>query len=192
MNWTDQAIWWHVYPLGFTGAPIRVEDHGDRPWEAVRLPQLMNWLDYAVALGCNGILLGPIFQSTSHGYDTTDYFKIDPRLGDNTDFDDLVAACKERGIRILLDGVFSHVGSENPLLESALTSGEGSKEAALFDVDYSDPANPKLQVWEGHGNLVRFKHSAHETREFVASVMKFWLEKGIDGWRLDAAYSVPT
>ncbi len=191
MNWTDQAIWWHVYPLGFTGAPIRIEDHGDRPWEAQRLPQLVSWLDYVVELGCNGILLGPIFESTSHGYDTTDYFKIDPRLGTADDFDHLITECKSRGIRVLLDGVFSHVGSQNPLLESALTAGPDSREAALFDVDYSDPMAPKLRVWEGHGNLVRFNHAAPQTREFVTSVMKFWLEKGIDGWRLDAAYSVP-
>lgn len=191
MSWSEQAIWWHVYPLGFTGAPIRQEDHGDRPWEATRLPALSDWLDYAVELGCNGLLLGPIFASTSHGYDTTDYFNIDPRLGTNADFEEFLAQCKAKGIRVLLDGVFSHVSSENPLLELALTNGPDSKEAALFDVDYSDPDHPKLQVWEGHGNLARFDHSAPQTREFVASVMKYWLEKGVDGWRLDAAYSVP-
>ena len=95
MNWVDHTIWWHVYPLGFCGAPIRGE-HTAAP----RLRRLLNWLDYAVELGASGLLLGPIFASEAHGYDTLDFYRIDPRLGTDEDFDDLVAGCRARGRRI--------------------------------------------------------------------------------------------
>ncbi|HEY6786209.1 MAG TPA: alpha-amylase family glycosyl hydrolase, partial [Trebonia sp.] len=106
--WVERAIWWHVYPLGFTGA----ERAALPPGEPVRhrLRHLARWLDYAVELGCNGLLLGPIFAAETHGYDTVDHFRIDPRLGDDEDFDALVAAARARGVRIALDGVFNHVG----------------------------------------------------------------------------------
>lgn len=88
--WVQHAIWWQVYPLGFVDAPKVRSD--DAP-VAHTLPRLIDWLDYAVALGVNGLALQPIFASQSHGYDTTDHFRIDPRLGDDADFDALVAAC---------------------------------------------------------------------------------------------------
>src|SRR3954465_16055831 len=110
--WADHAIWWQGYPLGFTGAI-------DDPTPAHRLPQLESWLDYAVELGCSGLLLGPVFASQTHGYDTTDHFRIDSRLGDDDDFDALVPAAAARGLRIALDGVFNHVGRAFPPLMAA-------------------------------------------------------------------------
>ena len=101
-------MWWHVYPLGFTGAPIR-ETEAEHP-EPHRLTRIEAWLDHVVELGLNGIALGPIFASTTHGYDTTDHLAIDPRLGDEDDLRSLVAAAHDRGVRVLLDGVFNHVG----------------------------------------------------------------------------------
>jgi Alpha amylase, catalytic domain len=83
------AIWWHVYPLGFTGAEPAALSHGEPPRH--RLPRLAGWLDYAAELGCSGLLLGPVFAAGTHGYDTIDHFRVDPRLGDDEDFDALVA-----------------------------------------------------------------------------------------------------
>ena len=111
MSWVDHVIWWQVYPLGFLGAE---KELGPFQVEINRLPRLQGWLDHLISWGGNGLLLGPIFTSTSHGYDTVDLFQIDPRLGDDADFDALVAACRKRGIRLLLDGVFNHVGREFP------------------------------------------------------------------------------
>ena len=119
MNWAEHSIWWHVYPLGFTGAPVRPE-MGPDAGATHRLRRLEPWLDYVIELGCNGLLLGPIFDSETHGYDTLDYYRIDPRLGDEGDFDRLVAACKERGIKLVLDGVFNHVGRGHPLFQRAI------------------------------------------------------------------------
>ncbi|AKK04228.1 alpha-amylase family glycosyl hydrolase [Corynebacterium epidermidicanis] len=166
-TWTRDTIWWHVYPLGFTGAAVRPANDSERALTP-RLRHIESWLDYLIELGCNGLALGPIFQSRTHGYDTTDYFTIDPRLGSLSDFDSLVATCHAKGIRIMLDGVFNHVASGH------------FPELVLAD-----------HVFEGHESLQTLDHSRPETAEMVRDVMKFWLDRGIDAWRLDAAYAVP-
>lgn len=176
--WVDHAIWWQVYPLGFTGAPIRPEDTGPRRG----LDHLVDWLDYVVDLGCSGILLGPVFASTSHGYDTVDHFRIDPRLGDDESFDRLIAAARRRGLRVCLDGVFNHVGEEHPLFRQAMAVG-GSD---LFRLD-SDGHAP---VFEGHGALPELDHTSPAVVDLVVDVMDHWGERGVDAWRLDAAYAV--
>lgn len=183
-HWSLSAMWWHVYPLGATGAPIRDAD-ASAP-VVHRLSRLEAWLDHVVELGLNGIALGPVFASSTHGYDTTDHFRIDPRLGDDDDFDRLVAAAHERGIRVLLDGVFNHVGREHPAFLAALHDGQ-SPEAALFALGDDGDA----EVFEGHDALVALDHSSDETAALVTRVMTHWLDRGADGWRLDAAYSVP-
>ena len=188
MNWTDHAIWWHIYPLGFCGAPIRDGDHTP----AHRIRRIENWLDYVIELGASGILLGPIFDSATHGYDTLDYFRIDPRLGDNADFDHLIAECKRRGLRVLLDGVFSHVSDQHPKLKQALIDGPGAPDAELFDIDWEADGGPAPRVFEGHGQLARLNHTSPKVEELVVNVMTHWLSRGIDGWRLDAAYSIDT
>ena len=182
-HWSVSAMWWHVYPLGFVGAPIR-EPHGD---EVVhRLQRIEAWLDHVLELGLNGIALGPIFASSTHGYDTVDHFRLDPRLGDEADFDRLIAAAHERGIRVLLDGVFNHVGREHPAFAAA-QADPGSPEAALFALGEGGEA----AVFEGHGALVELDHGAQATEQLVVDAMRHWLERGADGWRLDAAYAVP-
>ncbi len=182
MTLLDHAIWWHVYPLGATGAPIRdwrdSEDaHGSR------LRRLIPWLDHVVELGCNGLLLGPVFVSATHGYDTLDHFRIDPRLGDDSDFDALVTEARARGLEIILDGVFNHVGVEHPLVAQTLREGSGP---VRIDRD-GRPAS-----WEGHGDLAELDHSDPAVADLVVEVMEHWLDRGIAGWRLDVAYAVPT
>lgn len=186
MTWTERAIWWHVYPLGFCHAPIREPDPSPQP----RLRRLLGWLDYVIELGASGLLLGPIFASHTHGYDSLDQFRIDPRLGDDSDFDDLVSACRERGLRVVLDGVFSHAAADHPDLRRALDEGEGSPSVELFDIDWQAPGGPRARVFEGHPGLARYNHRSARTADHVTDVMCHWLDRGIDGWRLDAAYSI--
>ncbi|TDD16836.1 DUF3459 domain-containing protein [Kribbella turkmenica] len=166
----DDTIWWQVYPLGFTGA-----EQTSGTTVVHRLGRLTNWLDYVVDLGCTGLLLGPVFASETHGYDTVDHFRIDPRLGDDADFDRLVAEARKRGLRVALDGVFNHV-------------------ARSFDAPpewFRRRADGSLATFEGHGHLVALDHSQPAVAQYVKNVLSHWLGRGADGWRLDAAYAVP-
>ncbi|CED90917.1 alpha-amylase family protein [Actinomyces succiniciruminis] len=185
-SWSDSCIWWHVYPLGFTGAPIR-------PTEAERvltprLDALEPWLDYLIALGANGLALGPIFTSETHGYDTVDFYSIDPRLGDDAAFDRLIAACRRRGINVMLDGVFNHVGTAHPSFRAAMAGDERAQE--LFRLEHTD-AGVTHQDFEGHRGLAALNHDSDAVVELVADVMRHWLRRGAMAWRLDAAYAVP-
>ena len=170
----EHSILWHVYPLGFTGAPIRGE-HDNQP----RLRELVKWLDYAVELGVNGLLLGPIFESTSHGYDTVDYYRIDARLGSREDWDYLVEECRKRGLSLMLDGVFNHVGRLHPLASQ------------IVRYDRTDPNNPVPALFEGHQSLWALNHDDPAVADMVVDVMCYWLEAGASSWRLDAANTVP-
>jgi cyclomaltodextrinase / maltogenic alpha-amylase / neopullulanase len=181
--WIEHAIWWQVYPLGFVGAfPTPESSEPPRPAEH-RLRRLVNWLDHAIALGASGIALGPIFASRTHGYDTTDHYRIDPRLGDDADFDYLVAEAHRRGLRVLLDGVFNHVGVDFPRHREA----ENNEASARWF-----RGRPRrFHTFEGHAGLITLNHDNPEVVDYTVDVMTHWLRRGADGWRLDAAYAVP-
>ncbi|MDO5730635.1 alpha-amylase family protein [Corynebacterium sphenisci] len=187
-DWTAHAIGWHVYPLGFTGAPVHPGDAPAAEPARTRLDHIADWLDYVQRLGLNMLQLGPVFASAEHGYDTLDYLRIDDRLGDDAAFDRLIAAAHERGIKVLLDGVFNHVSARHPLVADALAD-PGSPAARLIRVDRSGP-EPRPAVFEGHDSLVELDHGSAEVAELVIGVMRHWLDRGADGWRLDAAYAV--
>jgi cyclomaltodextrinase / maltogenic alpha-amylase / neopullulanase len=189
--WANHAILWQIYPLGFTSAE---SEASGRQGIVHRLGHIAAWLDYAVELGASGLLLGPIFASSTHGYDTIDYFTIDPRLGDEADFKALVEAAHSRGLRVILDGVFNHVGRDFPAFRRAIIEGEQAAEASWFHIvwpDKSSDAEPDYATFEGHRQLVSLNHAEPAVADFVARVMNHWLVRGADGWRLDAAYAVP-
>lgn len=180
-GWVDHLIGWHVYPLGFVGAPARLESQE----VSHRLAHLGAWLDHAVALGCSSLALGPVFSSASHGYDTLDYFTIDPRLGDDDDFDHLLQAAHARGLSVLLDGVFNHVSRRNRIVQDAQSAGPDSDAGRMVRW-----CAGRLDVFEGHSDLVALNHDNPAVREHVTRIMNYWCGRGVDGWRLDAAYSV--
>jgi cyclomaltodextrinase / maltogenic alpha-amylase / neopullulanase len=190
-GWVRHAVWWQVYPLGFTGADTTGRDRR----AAGGLGQVGVWLGYAAELGASGIALGPVFASSTHGYDTVDHYRIDERLGGEADFDRLVSAAHERGLRVLLDGVFNHVGREFPAFRRVLDGGPGAAEAGWFRLRWPDgwrPGDePEYDAFEGHGELVALNHDSPAVADYVADVMTHWLARGADGWRLDAAYAVP-
>lgn len=191
-NWVERAVFWHIYPLGFVGAESEAIAC---PASVHRLRHLIVWMDYAVKLGASGLLLAPIFSSSTHGYDTIDHFQIDPRLGDLSDFEALIAAARERGLRVVLDGVFNHIGREFPRFKRAISNPANTEEAAWFRLTWPDNAiagqEPDYANFEGHRQLVVLNHDAPEVVNYVADVMIYWLDRGADGWRLDAAYAVP-
>ncbi len=169
-DWIRHAIWWQVYPLGFVGAFPSARPPGP---EEHRLSRLIDWLDHAIGLGVSGIALGPVFASRTHGYDTTDHYRIDPRLGDDGDFDRLVEEAHRRGLRVLLDGVFNHVGTD------------------FAHPDWFRGRPGRLHTFEGHDGLITLNHRKPEVVDYTVDVMSHWLTRGADGWRLDAAYAVP-
>src|SRR5882672_4669901 len=191
-GWVEQAVFWQIYPLGFTGAEAEASD---QVGVVHRLGHIKSWLDYAVELGASGLLLGPIFASSTHGYDTIDYFQIDPRLGDDADFAALIEAAHGRGLRVVLDGVFNHVGREFPLFRRAVAAGPDAPDPAWFRLswpaDHAPGQEPEYETFEGHHQLVALNHDEPAVAQYVARVMNHWLERGADGWRLDAAYAVP-
>ncbi|MDN5765736.1 MAG: DUF3459 domain-containing protein [Humibacillus sp.] len=181
-EWTQHVIWWHVYPLGALGADTTGRDRSPEP----RLRRLVPWLDHLIELGANGLALGPVFTSSTHGYDTIDYLEVDPRLGTKDDLVHLVEEAHRRGIRVMLDGVFNHVSPQFPALVAA-QQDPALPQAALFRHD----ADGSLATFEGHGGLIALDHESPLTADLVVEVMTHWLDLGVDAWRLDAAYSVP-
>ncbi len=180
--WIEHAIWWQIYPLGFVGAypadpPPGPDEH--------RLRRIVDWFDHAIALGASGVALGPIFGSRTHGYDTTDHYRIDPRLGDDADFDHVVEEAHRRGLRVLLDGVFNHVGTDFARYREVVGNPAGPV-ASWFHKHGNG-----FHTFEGHGDLITLNHSSPEVIGYVIDVMNHWLQRGADGWRLDAAYAMP-
>ncbi len=182
-SWVAHAIWWQVYPLGFVGAFPTPEGSTRADRDEHRLRRLVEWFDHAIELGASGIALGPIFASRTHGYDTTDHFRIDPRLGDDDDFDYLIAEARSRGLRVLLDGVFNHVGVDFPRHREAAHDDAAAR--------WFRGRPGRFHTFEGHSELVTLNHDNPDVVDYVVDVMAHWLRRGADGWRLDAAYAVP-
>ncbi|MEB4209954.1 alpha-amylase family protein [Mycobacterium sp. 94-17] len=186
--WVRHAIWWQVYPLGFVGAfptadPDEQQSHEPPQPDEHRLRRLVDWLEHAIELGASGIALGPVFASRTHGYDTTDHYRIDPRLGDDADFDHLVAEAHRRGLRVLLDGVFNHVGQDFARYRDAAHDDAAAR--------WFRGRRGRFDTFEGHSGLITLNHDNPEVADYVVDVMAHWLGRGADGWRLDAAYAVP-
>lgn len=182
-SWVAHAIWWQIYPLGFVGAFPTPEGSAQAGPGEHRLRRLVEWFDHAIELGASGVALGPIFASRTHGYDTTDHYRIDPRLGDDGDFDYLIAEARARGLRVLLDGVFNHVGVDFGRYRDA------AHDDAAAHWFRGRPG--RFHTFEGHSELITLNHNNPEVVDYVADVMSHWLQRGADGWRLDAAYAVP-
>lgn len=183
MPWADTVIWWHCYPLRFVDAEReRIDTLGDRVEH--RLPRLTAWLDYVLDLGTNGMILAPVFASRTHGYDTLDHFRIDPRLGDDGDIDALIAGARARGIRLLFDGVFNHVSEDHEIVRRALAGGPHSPDGQWIRWVDGYPRG-----FEGNLDLVELDLTHPPVQDYVVEVVTHWLGRGIDGWRLDAAYA---
>ncbi len=189
-DWAFDSIFYHVYPLGLCGAPAR-NDFGLAPVE--RLDRLTGWLSHIRGLGCSGLYLGPVFESTAQGYDTADYWHLDRRLGTDETLRRFVAAAHAAGLRVVLDGVFNHVGRDFWAFRDVLAGGAGSAYRDWFAGLRFDGRSPYgdpfvYEGWHGHFDLVKLNLGNPAVREHLFGAVESWIRDfGIDGLRLDAA-----
>jgi len=189
-DWAADAFFYHIYPLGLCGAPAR-NDFGAAPVE--RLERLTEWLGHARELGANALYLGPIFESTAHGYDTADYWHLDRRLGTDETLRRFVAAAHATGLRVVLDGVFNHVGRDFWAFRDVQANGENSAfrdwfAGLRFDArsPYGDPF--VYDAWSGNFDLVKLNLRNPDVRAHLFGAVESWIRDfDIDGLRLDAA-----
>ena len=186
--WFYDTTVYQIYPLGLCGAPAQNDGQ-----TVPRIRRLESWAQHIAALGCGAVLLNPVFQSDAHGYDTRDYTTLDCRLGTN---EDLAAVCKafhEAGLRVLLDGVFNHVGRGFWAFEDVRRNREASPYKDWFHIDFGGNTDKNdgfwYEGWEGHNDLVKLNLRNPAVVEHIFSAIRGWVEQfGIDGLRLDVAY----
>ena len=190
-KWYEEAIFYHIYPLGLLGAPERRQDQGEETVH--RLRDLDAWVDHMKDLGFTATYIGPLFESTSHGYDTKDYRRVDSRLGDNEYFRHFVEKCHENGIRVVVDGVFNHTGREFFAFQDLQRNRENSPYRYWYqDVNFggNSPFNDGFwyRAWHNCYELANLNLGNPEVRNYLLDVVRFWIDEfDIDGIRLDCA-----
>ena len=188
-KWYETAVFYHIYPLGLCGAPRENKEEGVEH----RLPGLEEWLPHIADLGCQGLYIGPLFESSGHGYDTKDYKLVDRRLGDNEDLKHFVKKAHELGIRVVVDGVFNHTGREFFAFEDIRRSREGSRYCGWYkgiNFGWNSAFNDGFgyESWRNCGDLVNLNLQNPEVKQYLFDVIRFWIhEFDIDGIRLDCA-----
>ena len=189
MAWYDESVFYHIYPLGLLGAPM----HNDYGEPVHRLSELEPWILHLAEIGCNALYIGPLFESVGHGYETTDYYKVDSRLGTNEDLAELVRFCHERGVRVILDGVFNHTGRDFFAFKDLQRNRENSPYKDWYcnvnfwnNNEYNDGFS--YDNWGGYNLLVKLNQWNPAVRDYICDVIRFWVRTfDIDGIRLDAA-----
>lgn len=187
--WAYESVFYQIYPLGFCGAPF--ENDGEA---AHRILKVNSWIPHIKKTGANAIYFSPVFESDTHGYNTRDYTKIDTRLGTNEDFAEVCKNLHDEGIRVVLDGVFNHVGRGFWAFEDVLKNRERSPYVSWFSriaFDGNSNYNDGLwyEGWEGNYDLVKLNLRNEDVIGHIFSAIKGWVEEfDIDGLRLDVAY----
>lgn len=187
--WANESIFYHIYPLGFCGC----EQKNDFSFKGNRIKKIENWIDHIKYVGANALYLGPVFESSAHGYDTADYFKIDSRLGSNDDFRSVCDTLHCNGIKVVLDGVFNHVGRDFWAFKDVLAHRENSTYRDWFCISFAknNCYNDNLcyEGWEGCSDLVKLNLKNSEVKNHLFHAVRTWVQDyDIDGLRLDVAY----
>ncbi len=185
--WYHDGTLYQIFPLGLCAAPRENEGMLER-----RLSQIECWIPHIQTLA-NAVTLSPVFESDRHGYDTWDYFRVDARLGSNDDLKALVAAFHRAGIRVVLDGVFNHVGRGFWAFRDLLEKRQDSPYRDWFFVDFNGQNSYHdglwYEGWEGHDELVKLNLHNPDVVRHLLDAVRFWIETfDIDGLRLDVAY----
>lgn len=188
-TWYERGVFYHMYPLGMTGAP----KHNDATEVTNRFEELDKWISHIRSLGANAIYIGPLFESTSHGYDTRDYKLVDRRLGDNGSFRKFVDQCHQEGIKVVVDGVFNHTGREFFAFKDIQEKRWDSPYKDWYkgvNFDWQSPCGDSFgyEAWQGHFELPCLNLFNPDVRSYLFDVIRFWIDEfDIDGIRLDCA-----
>ena len=206
--WVADAVFYQIFPdrfarSGRTAQPAQLEPWDSEPtvhgYKGGDLDGIVDRLDWITDLGVNAVYLNPIFQSASnHRYHTHDYYRVDPLLGGDAAFDRLLAACRERGVRVIIDGVLNHASRGFFQFNDILEGGEHSPWRDWFTI-HSYPVNaydvhalPNYDAWWGLPALPKFNTENPDVREYLMCVGEHWIERGADGWRLDVPLEIQT
>ncbi|MGI5906905.1 MAG: alpha-amylase family glycosyl hydrolase [Candidatus Pararuminococcus gallinarum] len=186
--WADESVFYQIYPLGFCGAPEQNDG-----LVVPRIAKVAEWIPHILQTGANAIYFSPLFDSDSHGYDTRDYRRLDCRLGTNVDFAKVCRQLHENKIKVVLDGVFNHVGRGFWAFQDVLQNREGSPYKDWFHINFSGNSNYNdglwYEGWEGHYELVKLNLRNEEVIAHLFDCIRGWVEEfDIDGLRLDVAY----
>ena len=189
-KWIQDAFFYHIYQLVLVVAPRYNE--GEKT-SGSRILEILEWIPHLKDMGVNAVYFGPVFQSLSHGYDTSDYYRTDSRLGTKDDFKEVLSVLHENGIRIVLDGVFNHVGRGFWAFNDVQHKLEESAYAGWFEgIDFTQKSpcgdNFSYYMWEGNTGLVKLNLKNADVCNHLLGAVKMWMDEfGIDGLRLDAA-----
>lgn len=186
--WAYESVFYQIYPLGFCGAPFEndgVQTH--------KIKKVEEWIPHMKKLGINAIYFSPVFESDTHGYNTRDYKKIDVRIGTNQDFKEVCQRLHENGIRVVLDGVFNHVGRGFYQFQDVLKNREASPYLNWFHINLGGNSNYNdglwYEGWEGNYDLVKLNLQNSEVVHHILDAVQYWIDEfDIDGLRLDVAY----
>lgn len=186
--WAYESVFYQIYPLGFCGAPYE----NDGVLQS-RILKVIDWIPHIKKTGANAIYFSPLFESDTHGYNTRDYKKVDCRLGTNEDFAKVCDKLHEEGIKVVLDGVFNHVGRGFFAFQDVLQNRENSRYRDWFHINFSGNSNYNdglwYEGWEGNFDLVKLNLQNEEVIQHIFDAVKYWVETfDIDGLRLDVAY----
>lgn len=186
--WAYKSVFYQIYPLGFCGAPF--ENDGVLK---SRIEKVSEWIPHIKETGANAIYFCPVFESDTHGYNTRDFMKIDCRLGTNDDFKKLVNELHANGIKVVLDGVFNHVGRGFWAFKDVLEKRWDSPYKDWFNISFDGNSNYNdglwYEGWEGNYDLVKLNLRNPAVVEHLLNAVKFWVDEfDIDGLRLDVAY----
>ncbi|MGF7035081.1 glycosidase [Paenibacillus mucilaginosus] len=204
-EWAKSAIFYQIFPDRFANGDPENDPEGTEQWGGTPttdnsfggdLQGIIDKLDYIVNLGVNAIYLTPVFESPSnHKYDTLDYKKVDPQFGDNAKLKELVEACHDRGIRVMLDAVFNHCSEHFALFQDVVKKGEKSKYADWFHVrEFPIEVKDGIPTYDTFGffqHMPKFNTANPEVKEYLLDVAEYWIKEiKIDGWRLDVANEI--
>lgn len=188
-TWYEKGVFYHMYPLGMTGSPKQNQE----PEVVYRFKELEQWIPHICSLGCNAIYIGPLFESSSHGYDTRDFKLVDRRLGDNDSFKRFVSLCHEQGVKVVVDGVFNHTGREFFAFQDIQKNREQSPYRDWYkgvNFGWGSPMGDSFgyEAWQGHYELPCLNLWNPQVKQYLFDVIRFWIDTfDIDGIRLDCA-----